>query len=403
MTNFEDQPNPGPISEPAPFLSEMPVKPPTTRTNSNFYRLIKNDCLAESEKLLETCRNRFQMIYLDPPYNTGRTRGARKLFLDSRSNWNKTLAKILQNSFDLLSESGFLVISINQTELFNLKNLCDEVFGDGFIGLFPVKIRHRQRQLMINATYHDVFEYLLFYRKSKKTRFFTETKLPKLEKFVYRVEILDEDPAVRILHEKRVEIYQPAQYRIVKAAPGLENLRRYLIAGKIATANWSGEFFEKHIRGLGPDLLVKVYGLDNAGLGYRWFQTQTEKRRSGVYFQSSVSAGRPLLPTNDLDFTEIVPAIYKEGGAGCDYKDSKKPEELLEFIINICTREGDLIGDWFGGSGTTLAKAVKMNRSCIICENNPTAFSIIKNRLQNLRDGRDLSGEKHVFELDIFE
>ena len=77
----------------------------------------------------------------------------------------------------MLRDDGFLAISINQTELFNLKGIVDEYFGEeNFIGLFPVKIRHKERQLMINATFHDVYEYLLIYRKNKQQRFICENK-----------------------------------------------------------------------------------------------------------------------------------------------------------------------------------------------------------------------------------
>ena len=88
-----------------------------------------------------------------------------------------------------------------------------------------------------------------------------------------------------------------------------------------------------------------MYGLENAGLGYRWFQTGNERRDSGVYFQSQLNAGRPILPCNDLDYTGIVPIIYREGSPGCDFKDSKKPEALLRYLLEICTKPGDMILD----------------------------------------------------------
>jgi adenine-specific DNA-methyltransferase len=144
---------------------------------------------------------------------------------------------------------------------------------------------------------------------------------------------------------------------------------------------------------------VRVWGLDKAGLGFRWFQTGNSNRRSGVYFQSSLSAGRPILPCNDLDYTEIVPTIYREGGNGCDFKDSKKPEALLRFLIEICTQPGDTILDPFGGSGTTLAVAEKMNRHSVIIENHPAALEVIQRRISNLKSGLDLDGIVYPLEV----
>jgi hypothetical protein len=375
----------------------------TSPTGKNNYKLFQQEAATLTGNLITGYQEAFQLIYLDPPYNTKRSRGSRKHYRDKSARWPEQVHAVVSNTYKLLRRQGFLALSINQMELFNLKHICDAVFGsECFIGLFPVKIRHSERQLMINATYHDVYEYLLFYRKDKQTRFYTEQKHPCLEKFDHRIETLTDQPERRIIQGKEVEIYHPGQYKIHREAPAEHNLRRYIIAGKLATANWSGEFFERYLRPLGDNLLVRVPGLENEGLGYRWFQTQTAKRSSGVYFQSTLTAGRPMLPTNDLDFTEIVPNIYKEGGEGIDFKDSKKPEQLLEYILSITTRENDLVGDFYAGSGTTLARCIKMKRSCITGDNGVESIGIIHQRLGNLREGKDIDGVKYDFTLESY-
>lgn len=329
--------------------------------------------------------NKAKLVYLDPPYNSKRNRGARKIYNDKSNNWREEVEQVIEESYKLLRDDGFLAISINQTELFNLKNIVDEIFSpELFVGLFPVKIRHKDRQLMINATFHDVYEYILIYRKNKKTRFICEEKLPNIDKFCYKINIIDDNPIKTSFGGKNVEIYEKNQYEIIKEKGSSENFRRYIIAGKIKTANWSGEWFELYLRQLGNDRLIKVEGLENQGLGYRWFQTQTSNRKSGVYYQSAKGAGRPLLPTNDLDYTDEVTNIYMEGGKGCDFKDSKKPEKLLQWLIEITTNCNDLVIDLYGGSGTTAAMAYKTQRNCVISEKYQKSFDIIKTRMSNL-------------------
>ncbi len=88
-----------------------------------------------------------------------------------------------------------------------------------------------------------------------------------------------------------------------------------------------------------------------------------------------------------------------EGGSGTDFKDSKKPEQLLEYIISITTRENDLVGDFYGGSGTTIAKCIKMNRSCFTGDNGVESIKIISKRLSNLKEGKDICGIKYNFQL----
>jgi len=362
-----------------------------------FYYVLEGDNKKWFTILDEKFKNKVKLIYLDPPYNTKRTRGARRNYSDRNNNWSEMMRNVLQKSYDYLNDPGFLAVSINQMEMFNLKNIADEIFKDGFVGIFPIKIRHHERQLMINATFHNVFEYLLIFRKNKLSRFYSPHAPYKLEEFCWEIEILDNNPTKTTAGGKDIEIYDQNQYKVTKKEPSPELLRKYLIAGKIATANWSGEVYEAHLKKIGKDKLVKVYGLDKQGLGYRWFLTSNHNRKSGIYFQSTKTAGRPSLFTNFIDYTDIVTYIYQEGGPKCDFKDSKKPEKLINLILEMTTKENDLVMDFFGGSGTTMACCIKKKRSCIIIENGKKALDILYTRLENMKSGKDIERIKYKF------
>ena len=62
---------------------------------------------------------------------------------------------------------------------------------------------------------------------------------------------------------------------------------------------------------------------------------------------------------------------------------TQKPKDLVKRCIMASSNTGDLVVDYFGGSGTTLIAAKELNRSCIIFEINSTYYEIIKTRLQN--------------------
>lgn len=379
-------------------------KPSKKDRLKNYYLLLRGNNEDWYVVLNGVFRKKAKLIYLDPPYNTKRSRGARKNYSDTNSNWDKMILNSVKKAYEYLNDEGFLAASINQMELFTLKNVLDKVFGkECFVGLFPIKIRHHERQLMINATFHDVYEYLLIYRKNKSTRFITKMSKPRLEKFIYKIKIKDNRPTVKNIGGKKIEIYEANQYEIIKDKPSMSNFRRYIIAGKIATANWSGEIYEKYLKRLGPDKLVKVYGLDKKWKGFRWFVTGNHKRKSGVYFQPAESAGKPILFSNYIDYTDVVTNVYKEGGEGVDFKDSKKPEALLDLLMEMTTREGDLVMDLFGGSGTTLAVAIKKNRNCVLIEKNRSFIDIIKKRLDNMRSGKDLDKVKYEFDYTYFD
>jgi len=64
---------------------------------------------------------------------------------------------------------------------------------------------------------------------------------------------------------------------------------------------------------------------------------------------------------------------------------TQKPEALLDVIVRASSREGDLVADFFCGSGTTLAVAAKLGRRWLGCDDNPAAIEIAARRLNGLR------------------
>jgi DNA modification methylase len=65
---------------------------------------------------------------------------------------------------------------------------------------------------------------------------------------------------------------------------------------------------------------------------------------------------------------------------------TQKPEALLERIIRASSREGDLVADYFCGSGTTLAVACRLGRRWLGCDSNPAAVTITKRRLRTMNE-----------------
>ena len=371
----------------------------------SFYYICQGKNEDWYDKINGNFKGEVKLVYLDPPYNTKRNRGARKSYNDKSKDWENTIKDILSKSHDYLNKDGFLVVSINQTELFRLRSLLEEIFdhnGNCFVGLFPVKIRHKDRQLMIGATFHNVYEYLLIYRKNPKSKFLMPKISPITEDYPYKIKILNNNPKIEMRKGKKIEIYNKDQYEIIKEKPNKNNYRKYLISGKIATANWSGMFFEDNLKSLSDNTLIKVYGLENHANGFRWFETSNGKRRSGCYYQSFKAGGRVKQISNEeFDYTDDVTYIYKEGGEGIDFKDSKKPEKMIKRLIETTTKEKDVVFDLFGGSGTTIASCVKMNRSCITIEKERENVKIIKKRLNNLQKGKDLDNIKYKFDYKI--
>ena len=90
---------------------------------------------------------------------------------------------------------------------------------------------------------------------------------------------------------------------------------------------------------------------------------------------------------NFLDFVQSYNVVNDEGNV--EFRNGKKPEDLLAFLMDIFTAEGDLVLDAFGGSGTTAAVALKMNRRFIICEQMDYIETVTVKRIHGVLKGEE--------------
>ena len=139
--------------------------------NLNF--LIEGDNLPALTLLKKTHNEGIDFIYIDPPYNTkNKDFKYDDVYVDpddeyKHSMWLSFMKKRLLLANSLLKKDGSIMISINEEELFELKMLCDEIFGPkNYLTTFSVKVRHEDRILKGDKDFHEVIEYMLMYRKS---------------------------------------------------------------------------------------------------------------------------------------------------------------------------------------------------------------------------------------------
>lgn len=111
--------------------------------------LIEGDNLAALRLLLKTHRGKIDLIYIDPPYNTG----SNDFMYDDNyvgeddgyrhSKWMSFMQKRLLIAKQLLSNEGVVFVQISDIELAQLKNLCDSIFGEGnFLNIISVNMKN---------------------------------------------------------------------------------------------------------------------------------------------------------------------------------------------------------------------------------------------------------------------
>ncbi|TRW26152.1 site-specific DNA-methyltransferase [Criibacterium bergeronii] len=76
---------------------------------------------------------------------------------------------------------------------------------------------------------------------------------------------------------------------------------------------------------------------------------------------------------------------------------TQKPEELLSRIIKASTNEGDLIMDFFGGSGTSMAVAEKLGRRWITCDLGKLSFLTMQKRILQIQDSKSLEDKSKMY------
>ena len=363
--------------EKIPILEEVKDKSITTDETAPTHILIEGDNFHALTCLNYTHRGKIDVIYIDPPYNTGsdgftyRDKRYLEEYPDGtiipknhplrHSAWLSFMEKRLSLARPLLKDDGVIFISINEDEYAQLKLLCDKIFlPENYITTFTIKVRHEDRILKGDKPIHETTEFLLFYQKTSKFKIrkrIKDTSDPSLYEF--QIKELISDPEEIELGGKVVKVFRPGQYEINKVDPDFSNLKKINIRGSIKTGNSSGRFHMNYLEERRDEfnVLYKVPDIGEDGLGYRYFISRKDERQAnGSYFQ-----GAPIdrqdtaeIPyPNYVDMEEVFNSVGTEGGVPFD--GGKKPIEFLQHFLNIARpeRSNICVLDFFGGSGST--------------------------------------------------
>jgi len=363
--------------------------------------LIKGDNLLGLKSLLQDYRNKINLIYIDPPYNTG---NAFEHYEDGleQSIWLTMMRDRLELLKQLLRRDGFICCHIDDTEGDYLKVLLDETFGrDNHQATFYVRVRYPEKTLKSDMDYHKEIERIYIYRKSYSAKPNLTETATSFEKFQYYVDELTEGKEITLGNKKAV-MFEKGQYKIRKGEAGDNGLKEIWASGTILDGNSSGRFFRDFLTGRyesdGYGVLYKIFGIGDDKFDYRYFTgPQREGATKGKYYQ-----GVPMSNLSDKDKMKSSPIenFYDLAASfgncrlegGVEFRSGKKPEKLLEIIIRHFSKPGDFVLDSFAGSGTSGAVAHKMGRRWIMVEFGEQANTHITPRLQRVVSGEDQTG-----------
>lgn len=365
-------------------LRPCPEESKNWDTTQNLY--IEGDNLEALKILQEAYLGKVKMIYIDPPYNTGKDFVYRdnfhksaeegkadetvrdeetdnNLFQNTESNgrfhsdWCSMIYPRLKLARDFLSDDGVIFISIDDNEVHNLRKICDEVFGESnFVGIFIRRtINSGKHDSVTLAVYH---EYLLCYAKNI-LNVKTNRRLKSEDERQFLYPLQDEYIKTR----GRYYISQ-----LDKGSLQYSDSLNYPITAPDGTDIWPGNGFSDKTRVFRWSKEKIKWGIENDYIVFK-------KQKSGwkVYAKSYEfrdNSDNKIIPSNPYTSLDYILKEYSNFNATPElqeifdkenYFDFPKPILFLKDLLKYATSIDSLILDFFSGSATTAHACMQLN------------------------------------------
>ena len=435
-----------------PVLREVKDKNINNGGQENI--LIEGDNFHSLTILNYTHKEKVDVIYIDPPYNTGHKDFMyNDRFVDSEdgyrhSKWLNFMEKRLKLARNLLKSDGMLFISIDDNELFQLKLLCDKIFGEkNYINTISVNAKvsagasggGEDKKLKKNI------EYILFYCKNiddvKLNTIYKETNLMdyiskmkednksfKYTSVLYKIEDIEKFTTIQDGSGDNIEISKVNNYEIksVKQVAQIENLSEEEVYNKYidkiftttnaqtsirtrvwkATGNKNEMYIASYIPKSGKNKgnKINLIFMGKQKVLVIWLKDTCTITKNKPYKKEKIG-------TYWDGFSWIN--VTKEGAVKFD--NGKKPIKLIKQVLTLHPNKNALVLDFFAGSGSTGHATLDLNaeddgkRKFILCANNENnicedvTYMRIKNVINGYNNKTGLEGSLKYFKTDFVD
>ena len=325
--------------------------------------LVKGNNLLVLSSLLKKYQNCIKLIFVDPPYYFYKTKSSDSFKYNSNfklSTWLTFCKNRFEIAKDLLSDDGIIAITMGIDGYSHLKLLLDDIFKvhsnpENYIGTISWRKTDNQSNI---GDFANVMDYILLYRKSKTAKLYN---LPLSDKAIKEYS-----------YEDNIGKYRRAN--ILDLTRGRHNYNITTPDGSILSGPWMISEQEYN------ELLLSD--------GIHWPQKGQQIPYGKTYLNDSLEKGQITSDFWDSSYGTNQRAAdeIKELFNGRVFEFAK-PEKLLMNIITLTSKPGDIVLDFFAGSGTTLATAMKMNRKYIGVEQLDYIETITLERIKKVIGG----------------
>src|SRR5690625_407504 len=326
--------------------------------------IIKGNNLLALHSLKERYAGKVKLIYIDPPYNTGND-SFRYNDRFNRSTWLTFMKNRLKVAKWLLRDDGVIYVHCDDNQQAYLKVLMDEIFGEEN---FITTICYQGMDTIKNDAkfFSSNHEFILCYAQDKNSTTILGRKRTEEHNKVYKN--YDNDPRGRYL-------LTPLHAKSGSKA----GIYTYTFKNGISWTPPNGtypRFSKETLRKLEEDNRIYFGSRENAIPQRKTFLSEVSQYVTLTTFWDYKLAGSTRNSRSEIKSLELDELF-----------DTPKPEKLLQLIIESCTKKGDLVLDFFMGSGTTQAVAHKLERQYIGIEQMEYINTVSVPRLQKVVQG----------------
>jgi DNA modification methylase len=348
-----------------PRVKTMDMFVPRLGNDQWHNMLIWGDNKLVMSSLLPKFAGKIDLIYIDPPFATGAdftlnveienesiTKEPSAIEIKAyRDTWGQGIASYLQMMYDrlvlmrdLLAEDGSLYVHLDWRVGHYVKVLLDEIFGrDNFLNCIVWRRQIARGMKVYAKHFGNSTDSLLLYGKNPSA-----TKWNSVEREIL---LTEEEAAAKYSRDER------GFYRT--SDPGTYT------AESIIQLHREGRIYVSH----GGELIINDDGSVTTTKGKIYVKYYRERRGDYIVERQAID-----------NFWEDIPGIAITPQEYLGFP-TQKPQALLERIISASSNKGDIVADFFCGSGTTLAVAEKLGRRWIGVDLSKFAIHIARKRL----------------------
>jgi len=375
--------------------------------------LIRGNNLLALESIKRPYSKKVKLIYIDPPYYFHSQKKEDTFAYNSNfklSTWLTFMRNRLLVAKELLADDGAIFVQVSDDGVAELHLLMKEVFNteqNNFINKITLRTKSPSGFASVNPGVFETAEYIISFAKNKSKWSYNRQYIPcdYDENYNLYIENYNDnfsDWVVKDLkrHVLDINCYETEEIAIEQIGQlaltnligvfALENAEK--VFQSTAISNKAGKkIVEARDITKNNNEIMKLERDDN-------YTVYVSKGREMAFYSKKVrdvdGKKTPTILLSNI-WTDIsYEGISAEGGV--TLKKAKKPEKLLKRIIEMASNEGDIVLDYFLGSGTTCAVAHKLNRKFIGIEQLDYGKNDSFIRLKKVVDGDKTGISKEV-------